>query len=474
MAPGSKYDGTSEVFNDASSAGVSSPSVTAPYSQDGMVGRSSDKIFVADERSNNLPIPVAHEDLAHGNDIELHQHKDTGAVAVAGTDTGITQQTGTYTACYPEAYGHVAPSSVTSTAYEAYSTKILHGVNNGVEGGVVERGVQGDEKRKGAGCCGLSRKASWLIGIGVLVLLIAAIAGGVAGGLASQRSQQDGAAEGADEGEGQDSPSTPQRNASWVDTQIAAVNFTDSANATRRALFYQREQGSIWMSLSPTVKGGSDDDGEAWTQFDVGSALTAARNKDGYSPPKNGTPLAAAAIPPGEADFLGYKFAVGLYYLDEDDMVREVLTYDSERLEAWVVGGLQRQPAQASAGSQLAATPHFCADGCANAICVAHQESSGELSVACGNAWDQPWELDAAYPGTSLAMVPFASDNGKNITKANWMRLFWQRDNAIQVYADNDGSWGIGESPLCKPSSWSYRDFFPSRNKYCMTGMYVY
>lgn len=421
MTTAGSHDGSLGISSDSGVFGGLAPSSAGTHFSDASNLRSSDKILVTDDTS--LP---------------EHVREENYPIPYEPSNVNVAQ-------------GGAYPS------YDAYNQKMQ------------PHNVEEPSQAKPAGCCGLSRKATWVVGIIAAVVVVGAIVGGIAGGLASRNnrdSQGGGSDDDATDSDSSGNDDSSRYNTTLVDTNIAAINFTDSSNATRRALFYQREAGSLWLSLSPSSEDGNgngnsttddannnNNNNTTWKQIDISAVFSRIRNPDLYTAPKNGTPLAAAAIPPGEADFLGHPFAVGLYYLDEENRVRELVSYDGDGegpLEDWVVGGMQDYTFDAGDNddSQLAVAPHFCADGCANAFCVAYQDRYQTLGVACGDAWDRPQTLETAYPGTSLAMVPFASDNGKNVTKANWMRLFWQRDNTFLVLADNDGEWGIGGLPF--------------------------
>ncbi|RYP81634.1 hypothetical protein DL770_005842 [Monosporascus sp. CRB-9-2] len=288
--------------------------------------------------------------------------------------------------------------------------------------------------QKATGCCGLSRKASWMIGIAVALVLLGALIGGVVGGLGAANARE--AAEESNSGDSQtttrtdggDNQEPPNANRTIFRSQIAALNYTDLSATMRRAVFYQRETGSLWVSLHHPHN-------NSWTQHNISDTIVGKTN-GGYYHPKLSTPLAVAALPRGNVNGVGpsdVDMAIGLYYLDEDERVHELNGFE-ETLRDWWVGGLTNgATVYASEESQLSAMGFFCPGGyCSNTICIAYQGEDRRLY----------------YRGTPLAFMPTADEEGRNVTQQSSMRLYYYASNEIWVDAWSDEQWWIGAEPV--------------------------
>ncbi|RYO97402.1 hypothetical protein DL765_011246 [Monosporascus sp. GIB2] len=288
--------------------------------------------------------------------------------------------------------------------------------------------------QKATRCCGLSRKTSWVIGIAVALVLLGALIGGLVGGLASAKrrdaaedsnSRDPQIATGTDDGNSQEPPNA---NRTIFRTQIAALNYTDESATMRHVVFYQRETGSLWLSLHHPHN-------NSWTQFNISDTF-ASKTDGAYRPPKPGTPLAAAALPRGNLNAVGpsdVTMAIGLYYLDAEGRIHELNVFE-ENLREWTIGGLTNgATVYAFEESQLSAVGFFCPGGyCYNTICIAYQKENRNLY----------------YRGTSLAFMPTADEEGRNVTQQSSMRLYYSSNTDIWVDAWSDEQWYIGAEPV--------------------------
>ncbi|RYP25334.1 hypothetical protein DL767_008429 [Monosporascus sp. MG133] len=291
-----------------------------------------------------------------------------------------------------------------------------------------------EPSQKATGCCGLSRKTSWMIGIAVALVLLGALIGGVVGGLGAARardaaeqsnSRDSQTATGTDGGDTQEPPNA---NRTIFRSQIAALNYTDLSGTMRHAVFYQRETGSLWVSLHYPHN-------NSWTQHNISDTIASKTDGD-YARPKAGTPLAVAAMPQGNVNGVGpsdVDMAIGLYYLDENERIHELNGFE-ETLRDWWVGGLTNSArVYASEESQLSAMGFFCPGGyCPNTMCIAYQGEERRLY----------------YRGTPLAFMPTADEEGRNVTQQSSLRLYYYASNEIWVDAWSDDQWWIGAEPV--------------------------
>ncbi|RYP44714.1 hypothetical protein DL768_008845 [Monosporascus sp. mg162] len=380
MANTGVHDNGLEVVPPTGFLVASSPSSAAPHSE-GNIQYSQDKILASAEGSPDYPELVAQEN-------------------------------------YP------IPVNAAYIPYDVYpQTARPNEIGPSVPGGE-------ELSQKATGCYGLSRKTSWMVGIAVTLVLLGALIGGLVGGLGLAK-RKDTAEESnsrdsqtATGTEGGDNQEPPNANQTIFRSQIAALNYTDESATMRRAIFYQRETGSLWLSLHHPRN-------NSWTQFNISD--TFASKADGrYRNPKAGTPLAASALPRGNVNAVGpldVTMAIGLYYLDAEGRVHELNVFE-ETLREWKLGGLSRNAIiYASEESQLSAVGFFCPGGyCTNTMCIAYQKEDRNLY----------------YRGTPLALMPTADEEGRNVTQQSSMRLYYYVSSEIWVDAYSNETWWIG------------------------------
>lgn len=105
----------------------------------------------------------------------------------------------------------------------------------------VERNSQKKKRRRCAGCCGfcgLPRKWKWTIGVVTTLVFLGVLAGGIAGGLMSRTYYNSSSYYDSDDFDTSRNPAEAAR--------LAALNWTDGANETRHAVFYQM-QGALFL-----------------------------------------------------------------------------------------------------------------------------------------------------------------------------------------------------------------------------------
>ncbi|RYP88563.1 hypothetical protein DL769_000259 [Monosporascus sp. CRB-8-3] len=284
------------------------------------------------------------------------------------------------------------------------------------------------------GFCGLSRRWRWIVGVLATLLLVAIVVSLVFGLIWRGSSYRDR------------SGSTSTVNDPWEFSRLAALSWTDGANATRRAVFYQLE-GALMLQLYHSGN-------QTWTPHNI-SADFAPQNLN-VPNVKTATPLAVVATPPPPRRSGDVPFAAALYYMNMDNEIREVVSGD-EDLAVWAYGE-DHAPRSAANYTQLAAAADFCGgDGCRDAFCYAYQDRDQSVMLACGDNWDNATRLDGAHPGGALALIPAAaaqseSDGGGgdgDNARPSELRLFHYTDTNVKMFRiRNDSSWDIEEKPV--------------------------
>ncbi|RYP92049.1 hypothetical protein DL770_001827 [Monosporascus sp. CRB-9-2] len=286
------------------------------------------------------------------------------------------------------------------------------------------------------GFCGLPRRWRWIVGVLATLVLLGIIAGAVVGSLArdllSTGSYRSG------------SGLTPTVLDPWEFSKLAGLSWTDGANATRHAVFYQLE-GALMLQLYHSGN-------QTWTPHNI-SADFAPQNLN-VPNVKTATPLAVAATPPPPQRNSDVPFAAALYYMNMDNEIREVVSRD-EDLAVWGYGE-DHPPRSAANYTQLAAAADFCSTGCRDAFCYAYQDRDQVVMLACGDNWDNATRLDGAHPGGALALIPVAaaaqseSDGGDgdgDTGRAHELRLFHYTDTNVKMFRiRNDSSWDVEET----------------------------
>ncbi|KAI0151702.1 hypothetical protein GGR57DRAFT_170672 [Xylariaceae sp. FL1272] len=264
---------------------------------------------------------------------------------------------------------------------------------------------------------GLSRKTRWIAIGATLLVVIAALVGGLAGGLSQSPSSNKTA--------------NPENNTSpapgpFLQSQLAAVNWTDDAGEVRRAVFYQRA-GHLLASLAQ-----DSNDNMTWAQVNISAQLDGA---EGWAEARSGTPLAASAVPWQGLE--GVSFAVALFYLDDNNLVRQVITEDFD-IHTWTFGPEWNSASTHAAGgnTQLAAVGYYCPRGCFNSHCVIYQDADRAVYSSCGVDWEARTYVERASAGSPLAVIPYSADDGRNVTVSE-LRLFYYTDTDVRAYFFN-------------------------------------
>lgn len=279
--------------------------------------------------------------------------------------------------------------------------------------------------------CGLRPVWFWTVAVLIVLLLIGAAAGGVAGGMMRRQKQTPSPA----------SETSTAPPAELQDSQLSAVNWTDSTGAQRKAVFYQRN-GTLHVSRN----GG---DGTAgWAELDIEGQFP-----KGTVAALNATPLAASVIGGANADAYT-TFSVALYFIDATNRIRDLVS-TTDDLSTWTKGPMWNVSVSASAMSGLAAASHICSEGCLGDRIVVFQVSGGDLYSVHGPDWsDTPTRIVGANIGTPLTLTRAAYVNTSSgavewTAEQTQLRLYYHRDTNIDEYFFNDEEpldWNPGEN----------------------------
>lgn len=301
-----------------------------------------------------------------------------------------------------------------------------------------------ETNQAGTRICGLSRKMFWIVLV-IALLLIGGIAGGVAGGLASRKSANSADSSASPTTSSTSSPTSTSSPSSTSTTgsspgalansQIAALNWTDSDNLLRRAIFYQHN-GALLFSQYHTAN-------SSWTQFNISAVFESETSADALNV-KAGTPLAVAAVSLDDVNFLRdtegiSAFVASLYFIDSSNHLRELYSRDFD-LATWSQGDLKDASLVAADGSHISALAYYCPRltdagptdaNCTDQFVITYQNSNGEVMKADGPNWNSPQTVDRAYENSSIAIIPLASGEGRNTFDVSEMRIFYYSDNVI-------------------------------------------
>lgn len=289
--------------------------------------------------------------------------------------------------------------------------------------------------------CGLRPVWFWTVAVLIVLLLIGATAGAVAGGMIRRQSQVPSQAT-------ETSSALP---AELQDSQLSAVNWTDSTGTQRKAVFYQRN-GTLHVSRN-IGSGGTT----GWAELDIEGQFPG-----GSVASMDSTPLAASVIGGGNAD-ADTSFSAALYFIDASNHIRDLVS-TADDLATWTKGPLWNASVTASAMSGLAAAAHICAQGCLGDRLIVFQVSGGDLYSVHGPDWsDGPTRIVGANIGTPLALTSAAYVNNTS-GAVEWtaaptqLRLYYHRDTNIDEFFFNDEAplgWNAGEwrcDPFRQPS----------------------
>lgn len=271
--------------------------------------------------------------------------------------------------------------------------------------------------------CGLSRKALWMVIILVL-LSIGGIVGGVAGGLTSREPRNEPGNSTATE------PTSGSATGVLSSSQLATINWTDSASVQRRAVFYQRSGALFYSQYHASNK--------SWTQFNISAVFEREPPEDALRV-KFGTPLATGAVSLEDIEYAtteGHStvFAACLYFMDDDNHLREVYSNDYD-LTSWVQGSLKDASLEAAGDSHLSALADYCPNPqCTSQFILTYQGTDGEIMMASGPSWTSPRQVDMGNTASALAIIPMASNGGRNITDISEMRIFYYSNTAFEFY----------------------------------------
>jgi hypothetical protein len=299
------------------------------------------------------------------------------------------------------------------------------------------------EKPKRRGLCGLSLVVTWCIAVGIFLVIAGAVAGGVVGGLKSHNTTTVNDGGGGNGSSGTSNSTTGPTTGPLANSELAALNWTDSTSTERRAVFYQKN-GALFLSQYFTGN-------KTWSSFNI-SALF----KDSTTPlnVKVGTPLAVGGWSTNVYDAAtgttGENFLIGLYFLDIENYITELNSRDEDLL-VWSQGDVRANSILTADNSRLAAIGHVCRN-CQNVLAVGYQDADRVATWTNNSDWTSLYPMDQAYPGTGLAAIPFGAADG-DFSVANETRFFYDSNGAVEVSIYNKFGFNKGEFLIYYTSS---------------------
>jgi hypothetical protein len=241
------------------------------------------------------------------------------------------------------------------------------------------------------------RKRTFYIVLALLlvVIIIAAVIGGV---LASKRSispnpSANSTSAGSSDGE------TPL--AVLGSSQLAAINWTDGAGLSYKAVFYQDKSSNLTFALW-------DSSNKTWSSSRIRDLVPEASK--GNIQPKTGTPLTAVVrASPWTAAPWKYPFGISLFYVDGNQVIQELASTDM-RASSWTIGNISssRRSYETNGAAQIAAWWSLCTSECDGSIWLFYQDTGQRIQFANSSDWNQtPYQLigSGVTPGTGLAVT---------------------------------------------------------------------
>ncbi|KAI1880918.1 hypothetical protein JX265_001158 [Neoarthrinium moseri] len=290
---------------------------------------------------------------------------------------------------------------------------------------------------KSRSCFGLTRRKAWIVLIAAVVV-IGALAGGIAGGLVNRnRAAAPDSAPVNTSPSASPTPSSPDATSTGpesgplADSQLSSLNWTDSSGTQRRAVFYQLD-GALFYSQKQGADG-------SWSAFNISGEFQ--RQKIDLSP-RPGTALAAAAVSREDIDFGLSPFVATLYYVSNDNYLQEITCRDENLESSWSRGDLGKAELEAATNSRIAAMGYFCPNDnvaylCNNNFAILYQASNQSIITTWGPSWTTTAQIDSGWAGAGLAMYPFVSSAGTNISDVSEIRFYYYSNPFIKMVYQN-------------------------------------
>ncbi|KAH6679876.1 hypothetical protein F5X68DRAFT_138617 [Plectosphaerella plurivora] len=256
---------------------------------------------------------------------------------------------------------------------------------------------------------GMKKKTFLLLAVGSALLLITALAVALGISLNSRHSVPIDAVTNITNPTNSESTVESDPGRVLSTSNIAALNWTDSANIDRAAVFYQDSSNALAVMLFDSLSGN-------WMYRNVTASVMNSSSIPSLDV-RPGTPLACVTN----------RWQVSLYYLRSDNKVGEIYAPDPVKGE-WFPGAMSSVlDPQASANSSLAAYWQIC-PGCTNTLLVAYQGPDGvQLANHTNDQWQSMSTLsNKITPGSGLTMSPFVDFEGAGPTgtDANALRIY--------------------------------------------------
>lgn len=304
---------------------------------------------------------------------------------------------------------------------------------------------------------GLKRKTFTLLAV-ISIVVVAAVVGGAVGGTVGKNGEKkSGSSTGGDSGGGNGNGggggggvggsstgnTTTNNSPILADSNISAINWTDSNNVQYNAVFWQAKSNELMMSVWDTNT-------TTWDQVNITSKISSSLNITAMP----GTPLAAAARGyPWTASKLqnvAGDFGIALFYLSAQSTILEVYSEDMTGA-SWQLGDLttsRSSSIKAASNTQLGAWWSLCTQNCSGDILLVYEDDQQTLQLANSSDWSSTPLLRNIADGASLTITTFSGSSGTR--------------DAVRVYYDSSDK--LSELMWSPPGPWYYGSFplFPA------------
>ncbi|KAF7538418.1 hypothetical protein G7054_g3014 [Neopestalotiopsis clavispora] len=172
---------------------------------------------------------------------------------------------------------------------------------------------------------GSNTRKKWLI-IVAIVVFVGVLAGGLAGGLLSRNRSGASTDPATADNATTSTPTnatTPSSTGPLALSQLASLNWTDTSQVLRRAVFYQYDDALFLSQYHQS--------NNSWTALNISDVFEG----EGISiNAKQGTPLATAATSIDDINAGLTDFTATLFYIDTDNYIQELVCNDEDLLSS--------------------------------------------------------------------------------------------------------------------------------------------
>ena len=265
---------------------------------------------------------------------------------------------------------------------------------------------------------GLSRPLIFA-GLTFALLVILVILGGVLGTFLSRHDKQT-------EGNN-DNPLAPSST-----SQLAAINWTDSAGIYYHAVFYQAGSNDLIFSLW-------DSQFQTWNGSRIQDLIPSNSSTDIQA--LNGTALTAVVCAyPWIDEPWNYEFGISLFYLDQENNIQELSSRDV-RGSYWEIGNLSNSSTAytTNGAAQIAAWWSLCTSDCDGSIWLFYQDTAARIQLANSSDWTAtPYQMVSSGVASGTGLGVAAVEN-ESQGPTNGAAIYYENNSndLVENYWDN-------------------------------------